>query len=240
MPVNVVCRACGVKFSKPPSAAKTARYCSRRCKAQVQLVIARGQRHYAHNPRAAIVGQTFGNWHVIEYSHRIETRINPRHGWRVRCTNCGAERVTEVGAIRRHANNPGCTICCLLSKGEAGFNLLYYNYSHNALRKNRDFLLSPEEFRLLTSSNCHYCGTPPIQISIAKAQGKRAKSPWGSYEHNGIDRLADQFGYTLDNCVPCCAICNFAKGSMPYETFVAHIKMLAVNAKADAIPCLDV
>jgi 5-methylcytosine-specific restriction endonuclease McrA len=29
--------------------------------------------------------------------------------------------------------------------------------------------------------------------------------------HNGIDRKNNSLEYTLENCVPCCRQCNFAK-----------------------------
>ena len=36
---------------------------------------------------------------------------------------------------------------------------------------------------------------------------------------NGIDRIDSSKDYTLDNCNPCCQICNIAKRNMPLEKF---------------------
>ena len=39
-------------------------------------------------------------------------------------------------------------------------------------------------------------------------------------------RLDNYKGYTIDNCVSCCKICNRAKGSLPLETFQKWIERL--------------
>lgn len=42
-------------------------------------------------------------------------------------------------------------------------------------------------------------------------------------KHNGIDRLNSSIGYEVDNCVPCCYICNRAKAQLDDKTFLNHI-----------------
>lgn len=37
---------------------------------------------------------------------------------------------------------------------------------------------------------------------------------------NGIDRMDNQKGYTLTNCVPCCKYCNFMKKALDAQTFL--------------------
>ena len=36
---------------------------------------------------------------------------------------------------------------------------------------------------------------------------------------NGIDRLDSSKGYTIDNCVSCCSVCNTAKLEMDVDDF---------------------
>lgn len=72
-------------------------------------------------------------------------------------------------------------------------------YIRECRRKNVYWELSIEIFHKLTSSPCHYCKKPPLQISKA-------------YKYNGIDRMNPKKGYTPDNCVPCCKECNWIKG----------------------------
>ena len=40
---------------------------------------------------------------------------------------------------------------------------------------------------------------------------------------NGIDRVDSSKGYTLDNCVPCCSICNTMKLNYTLQEFSDHI-----------------
>ena len=50
-----------------------------------------------------------------------------------------------------------------------------------------------------------------------------------SYYANGIDRKSNQKGYTPQNCVPCCEICNKAKRNMNYVKFMGWIELLVEN-----------
>ncbi|MGJ4945153.1 HNH endonuclease signature motif containing protein [Bradyrhizobium sp. HKCCYLS1011] len=43
------------------------------------------------------------------------------------------------------------------------------------------------------------------------------------YVCNGIDRKDNGQGYTIENCVPCCSVCNHAKHTMGYEQFIMWI-----------------
>lgn len=49
---------------------------------------------------------------------------------------------------------------------------------------------------------------------------QKVLDPW---KHNGIDRVDSSKGYTLDNCVPCCSKCNYAKHEMSVEEFKEYI-----------------
>jgi hypothetical protein len=52
---------------------------------------------------------------------------------------------------------------------------------------------------------CFYCGHSEI------------------YGVNGVDRKDNAVGYTLENSVPCCATCNFAKRQMTVAEFIAWV-----------------
>ena len=43
---------------------------------------------------------------------------------------------------------------------------------------------------------------------------------------NGIDRIDSNIGYTVNNCVPCCTICNHMKNDLTTDEFYNHIKLL--------------
>jgi hypothetical protein len=83
----------------------------------------------------------------------------------------------------------------------------YYTYQYSANTKNLVFELTYETFIELVSTACHYCGT---------VQHERG--------FNGIDRLDSAHGYTATNCVSCCQMCNYVKGSLSADVFVLRIE----------------
>jgi hypothetical protein len=72
-------------------------------------------------------------------------------------------------------------------------NQLYKDYNKSAKRRNHSFDLDLEKFKVLALSECHYCDY------------------YKEGEVNGIDRVNNDLGYTMDNCVTCCYTCNKMK-----------------------------
>jgi|SRR3990167_7313456 len=105
-----------------------------------------------------------------------------------------------------------------LKKGEATFNRLYYKYKFRSMIKQRDFLLSKEDFKKLTSSVCFYCNKKP-----SKSFSKDYDRYNGSYKYNGIDRIDNNKGYEIGNCVTCCSICNKMKSVHSFKHFKKQI-----------------
>jgi hypothetical protein len=65
---------------------------------------------------------------------------------------------------------------------------------------------------------------------------KSKKSHWGDYTYNGVDRIDNSIGYTKENCVPCCTICNWAKSNRGVDEFKDYIEGICKNAIAGTIP----
>ncbi len=82
-------------------------------------------------------------------------------------------------------------------------------YRYKAKTRGLEFALSSDEFLLLTQSDCHYCGGPGY----------------------GVDRVDSDRGYLLDNCVPCCSLCNRLKGAEDYDEFVAQVLLIAAKLR---------
>ena len=130
-------------------------------------------------------------------------------GWAKSCGCLLKEHYSKMGDLARERNKT--------PDGVASFNLLYGSYRDN--RKNHEFDLTEDQFKTLTSSNCYYCGVAPLQ--------KRVSSPsTGTYFYNGIDRVDNQKGYTIDNSRPCCGICNKAKRDLGEDVFFEWIYAL--------------
>ena len=96
------------------------------------------------------------------------------------------------------------------------------NYKRTAEYKNLVFELDDEEFEQLTNDNCYYCGI--------KEENRL----------NGIDRKDSNIGYTLDNCVSSCTMCNYVKGSYDIDYFYKKIEhILTYNGNIKGNYCYE-
>jgi hypothetical protein len=85
---------------------------------------------------------------------------------------------------------------------------MYSHYKASAKGSGREFDLSFQEFTDLINSSCTYCGTVPAL---------------------GVDRMDNDVGYVVTNCVACCAICNRRKGTVIREEFEDWILRAALH-----------
>ena len=92
-------------------------------------------------------------------------------------------------------------------------NLQYNVYTRCANDKNLEFTLSIEDFEKRIVEPCYYCG-------IIQDKG-----------FNGIDRKDQTTGYILENCVSCCQMCNYMKGSLSDEVFIKRVEHILTNNK---------
>lgn len=104
--------------------------------------------------------------------------------------------------------------CCI--------NRVYSGYKCSCKFKERDFLLTKEDFEKLMFSNCYYCNKPPSN-SFNRSGSELF--------YNGIDRINSKVGYTIENTVTCCKTCNFMKGPLEFEEFKEHIINIKNNLK---------
>jgi len=80
----------------------------------------------------------------------------------------------------------------------------WHRYKRESNLYEREFALTFEDFEILVTQPCHYCGKIADPI-------------------NGIDRLDNDKDYILNNCVPCCKECNMLKRSMNVIDFIYQI-----------------
>ncbi len=165
-------------------------------------------------PRSNPIGRRKGTWTVIAWAQRGR--------WLARC-DCGREK--EISGSNWYSGR--CTRRCpcteyttynQLPSGEAAFNELYNSYRNKGRGRKRDFDLTKEQFRLLTSMNCAYCGVAPFQVNKT--------SSGDTYTYSGIDRIDSSKGYIWVNCNPCCKHCNFAKMNFTLDEWLEHIKRI--------------
>jgi len=144
--------------------------------------------------------------------------------WEFIC-DCGNITVKIPDDVKRgHTKSCGCLYkesrkWRYKSKGEAALNKIYYQYKK---RSNGVFEFTREEFQKITQQNCYYCGADPNQEV-------KVQSDSGSYFYNGIDRVDNSMGYSKNNCVPCCKVCNIAKHNMTKDEFLNWINRVYIH-----------
>lgn len=162
---------------------------------------------------ASLENQRFGRLLVSsEYQKRLSSR-RIRTFWKCIC-DCGEETWAQVNMLQSgHKKSCGCLWDSTLAKGEADLRSKYRSYKCGAKRRELEFKLTIREFKKIAKQDCHYCGA----VSPTTKQREIFN---GSAKINGIDRKDNLIGYINNNCLPCCKICNRAKGEMSYEEFI--------------------
>jgi hypothetical protein len=102
----------------------------------------------------------------------------------------------------------------------AAKNRILRGYIASSEARGYDWNLSDNDFDCLIFQNCYYCGIPPL--TPKKTCGKHSVEIF----YNGIDRIDNNLGYTKDNCVACCKICNRAKSDLDIKEFMLWIKRI--------------
>ena len=87
----------------------------------------------------------------------------------------------------------------------------YSTYRSNAIKRGIPFDLTIEQFDLITSKPCHYCGECDVYEDMT---------------FTGVDRMDSSKGYIFNNCVPCCRICNSMKSDLDLDVFLKKINKI--------------
>jgi len=159
-------------------------------------------------------GKKYGRWVVLRED------LVRRGSWRCWWAACSCPQKT-LRSMTTHAlqvarrNNGGCGSACDRPKGSSGLTHLFEAQKRSAKARGHAWKLSVEEFGALVREDCFYCFAPPeIQ--------ERDVRQWGAFVRNGVDRVENEIGYVVSNCVPCCPICNFGKRNKTLLAFARH------------------
>lgn len=149
-------------------------------------------------------GKVFGRWTVLFKCEEHCTEFKGSH-WFCKC-ECGTQRYTSGNSLRSGSKSCGCLRRenkgrkSFRTKLESTYNQLFNRYKNDARNRNLDFYLTSKQFNLLIGSNCYYCNCPPSNGIITR--------------YSGIDRVNNEQGYIITNCVSCCIKCNSDKKSI--------------------------
>lgn len=108
---------------------------------------------------------------------------------------------------------------------DPGERYAFQRVAKDARERGLSFDIPFEFFKLNCHEPCHYCGeTDRNSISIkSRIKGRYIVR---DFRYNGLDRKDNDVGYTEENCVPSCIVCNRAKREMPYDEFIEWINRL--------------
>lgn len=134
--------------------------------------------------------------------------------WMCKC-DCGNTHWSEANnLVSGNCGSCGCNV--KKPDGHSAAHSIFANYKCKARRKNREFKITKKYFLELVTRNCEYCDTPPSSIAKTKYNDS-------IFMYNGIDRVDNNVGYIVGNCVTCCETCNRAKLQMSKDEFFTWI-----------------
>jgi hypothetical protein len=148
----------------------------------------------------------FGKLTVIDYAYSKDKKAY----WLCKC-DCGSEPVIKsrrnlvegytksCGCLRRalHSEVPYYWIYRVLVKGVN--EKRYHDFTGN--------IMSFDDFLTFTKTDkCHYCGEKIIWSEHTTYKERNINRKYN------LDRKDNNIGYTKDNCVVCCSLCNYVKG----------------------------
>jgi hypothetical protein len=164
-----------------------------------------------------MIGQHVGGAAIVGQAPKMGTF----HAATVRC-DCGSEKSAPWHQVVA-GEGLRCKACSNAKRGKQmrGKPLVEHNanawsrycgYRISATQRGHLFRLSFEDFLEITGGDCTYCGQPPSNSSGQHT----AHAP---FAYSGIDRVENDVGYLKENCVPCCTLCNVAKGTQTVDQF---------------------
>lgn len=162
-----------------------------------------------------LIGEIVGPYEILGIDHIEKVKTNSKlHNYvfcKVRCIHCKKEQILLYNKTN-WKRQIGCSQCGRICGDKSSSNM-WYDYTYSAKNRKITWDLTPDQFKKLIHENCFYCGKTPDY----------RKSDCVEEKVNGIDRLDSTKGYTIDNCVPCCSICNKMKQTFTVNEFLQKI-----------------
>lgn len=141
----------------------------------------------------------------------------------------------------------GCHVKFLLRNnsrkdvGHSSYNYLWNRLKANAKIRNYSVDINFTDFKFITSQNCYFCGEKPRLFNYYFNKDKSPRRGQESISEetkniswikvNGIDRIDNMLGYSINNCVPCCSQCNQAKMDNSLTDFKSWLNRIYVHSR---------
>lgn len=178
------------------------------------------------------INKTFTRLKVIKFQYYKQWTSKREPVWNCSC-ECGLQNILVTDSNLKQGNTKSCG--CFQKDGlkklhlknikeNAPFDAVLREYVSSAKRRNLEFGLSKEQFLFLTSQNCFYCNSIPSTI---KDRNGKDEYKGKLFIYNGIDRIDNALGYTIENSVSCCRMCNWMKGSLDQVAFLQQVQKIS-------------
>lgn len=95
----------------------------------------------------------------------------------------------------------------------------FNDYKRRANKKALNFDITKEDYQNLVQNKCYYCHRESNES-----------------HKNGIDRVDNTKGYSLDNCVTCCFECNAMKTDLDKKAFIDKCIQVAKHVDLKSLP----
>lgn len=165
-------------------------------------------------------GKQFGFLKVLGPS---ENKHHSSMLWKCECI-CGSIKDYKGNCLRRGlVKSCGCKRSSFVSESltkpteSVGLNRIYDAYKRGAEVRNYIFNLTKEQFYSFLHKECYYCGD--LNTNTHKLRNRE-------FKYNGIDRVINTIGYSMENCVTCCKVCNEMKMTRTQKEFLDHIRKI--------------
>lgn len=134
----------------------------------------------------------------VEKNYKDNHKEESRNNWS-KWYQKNKDAVCEKAMVRHFENHEA--VCKKLQYYARTIDARFKYSIRNARKRNKCWEIPIEEYEVLLSNPCYYCGNPLGATAI------------------GLDRSDSTKGYLLDNVVPCCKRCNFRKGNLESAGF---------------------
>lgn len=158
------------------------------------------------------------------------------------CLLCGDSIQLDSLRVRKGQAKecPDCAQLSGISPERLTYTHLYNHYKSRCKKIGRDFRISLDTYIELVKRPCFYCGSEPKLNTTYREQAIASADKRGrgyNKKHvsklvafaNGVDRKDSSLGYTEENSVPCCIICNVMKLNHTTEFFLAHARKIIAH-----------
>lgn len=98
----------------------------------------------------------------------------------------------------------------------------FYAYKRAAKKRNIVWKILFEDFVIIVKKDCYICGSQPSNVM----KRKDLNNGITKFLYNGLDRVDNNKGYTMNNVRPCCIKCNQIKSNKSLKDILLHISKM--------------